>query len=989
MVYASPENISPGTLVWESSDTNVATVDENGTVTGITNGEVDITAQAGNGVKGSIHLVFVQPLVSLTLSTDVAGPVAGVPLTIHAFPVPYNAVIGSLVWESSDPSVATVNGSGSVTGKKNGEVDITARTTNGVEGVIHLSFILPEVTAIEITEGNRKLFVGDDFQFHVGSAPVYSVVSVVEWNSSNPLTVSIDETGKATALEIGSAIITATDGTHTDQILVSSFPVMAESLDPLPDWTFPDHDWVIEDLLEKPGVEPPGDDPEMRVLSERWIELNMTEMAFDPETVGDTSRFEITSTDDPFYFAPVNPVRIQHRYFPERAPFTPSPAAAAKGQAATDGQSGYIVVVYRIFIKVPIDMPLAKGCTYMVSVDGTTVPGLGVLMADYDGKASKEIIHVNQEAYPPVGPKIACLSAWLGANTVGNKGYMDFTTNEHPDMDGHFYVVSEDDNSVVYMGNIVRSSNTDEDYYSGSQVYLLDFSECTSTGRYHLSIPGIGDSSPFSLGNESFNPVIYTIMRVLTHSRDGDHGLDFEEVTRWNRPPAHLDDAIEESTGERVDLTGGHMDAGDREKIPVNMAMAISYLVSASRLFPDQVESLGESLQIPESGNGVPDYLDELFWEADCLYRMVANTHQGGAMTAWVKPPWDGFEKGQPLEGVAGRIWFDKRYGRQRYSTLTVCGALAMAANDPLVKKYDPVRADAYLKAAKVVWNTYTMHEYDESWWSDSTGGGNGLSLGKHLWSSELIFAAANLYEATGKTVYLQYLQNEWPDNAFDLILYGIDAGGLPYQDYLCVALSTQPGMPAELKNQARSYILQVTDFINTQPKGKPVFGISYQEAVEWAVGWFFSGLRMGWPNLVAWGVSGDTKYRDHVIDTWNYLLGTNPLSMSHITGLGDPATRVRWPVHEIWDYAWRLHENGLPGGWVEPPPGLIVGDLQNGLYNYWFDSTWNSGKAIQMEPTLNQIPLFYRHVDGWVVYNEASFYTATTMAAIALPFVR
>ena len=926
-------------------------------------------------------------LASLALSCAVTTPVVGTPVRVAISHQPQGAAIGVLVWNSSDPDTAGVDQTGLVTAKKAGTVTITARATNGVHGGIDLTFVTPPVTALEISDGNRKMFVGDSYQLHVLSAPAYSVLTALQWNSTDSQVVSVGQGGSVTALQLGSAIITVSDGLHSDQVVVTSLPKTTSSLDPLPVKTFPAHAWKIADLLEKNAVAPNGDDPGLRILSERWLELNLTERPFDALTVDDLSRFVITSSDDPAYINPVNPVRIQHRYFPERAPFTPSPAAVAGGQSVSDGQSGYIVVVYRIFLKAPLDCPLKKGCTYTVSANTTTVPGLTALTAKYDGRDSREVIHVNQEAYPSSGPKVASLSAWLGVDGIGNRGWIDFSSQEHPGMDGHFYVVDAASGAIAYTGNIIRTANTDEELYSGSQVWLLDFSGCTASGRFRLAIPGVGESYPFSLGAKAFSPVIYTTIRALTHSRDGNHGLDAAEVTHWNRPAAHLDDAIEESTGQHVDLTGGHMDAGDREKIPVNMAMAVSYLVSASRLFPNQVEALGETLQIPESGNGIPDYLDELFWETDALYKMVANTHQGGAMTAWIKPAWDGFEKGQPPEGATGRIWFDQRYGRLKYATLSVAGALAMASNDPLVRKYDPVRADVYLKAAEAVWSTYAIHEYDNAWWSGDNAT-NALSLGKHPWSSEVIFAAANLYEATGQATYLQHLQAEWPANPFELVLYGMDAGGLPLQDYLAVALSSQSGMPSALKDQARAWIIQVADFMNTQPHGQPVFGVLFQEAVNSAVGWYFSGLRTGWPNLVAWGVSGDTQYRDHVTDTWNYLLWTNPLSKSHITGLGDPDFRVRWVVNELWDYAWRQQVSGLPG-WVEPPPGLVMGDLQNTEYNYWFDSAWNAPRTTRMEPNRAGIPLFYRHVDGWVVYNEASSTTAATMAAIALPFAR
>ncbi|MEI6877182.1 MAG: glycoside hydrolase family 9 protein, partial [Spirochaetota bacterium] len=566
------------------------------------------------------------------------------------------------------------------------------------------------------------------------------------------------------------------------------------------------------------------------------------------------------------------------------------------GQSAADKQAGYIVVVYRIFLKVPADRPLRPGRTYTLSIDPAVLPGaaglppISSLSAAYSGADAKELIHANQEAWPPVGPKVAYLSAWLGVDGIGNRGWIDFP-GELPAWDGSFSLVGETGDSPVFTARIDRSKNGAEDYYAGSETWLLDFSAFTTPGRYRLRVPGVGYSHPFSVGAEGFDFVVHTVMRGMMQLRDGDHGLDAREVTRWNRPPAHLDDAIEESTGAQIDLEGGHMDAGDREKIPLNMALASSYYLVASRLFPDRVKALGETLQIPESGNGIPDYLDELFYELDSLYKMVANTHGDGAMTAWIKPAKGNFEKGLPLEGATGRLWSDGRYGRLKSATLAVAGALAMAATDPLVKAYSvaphPDRAAAYLRAAELAWSAYSTHEYDNSYWYDDSALNAGAwRLGKHPYSSELIFAAANLLEATGRPTFLDHLQAEWPAGPLDLVLYKSDPFGLPLQDYLSVALGTQGSLPAAMKRQAREWITQVTDAMDALPRGGPVYGIVFQGAVEGAVGWFFSGVRTGFPNLVAWGLTGDLKYRDRLVACWNYLLGANPLSLSHISGL-------------------------------------------------------------------------------------------------------
>ena len=463
----------------------------------------------------------------------------------------------------------------------------------------------------------------------------------------------------------------------------------------------PAHVWTLDTLRERYPVAPPDEVPEVRIIAETWMELYLPDRAYDASLAGDCSLYAISSPDDPAYAsgAPLEsrrPERVLRRHFPERAPFTPPVPAAAMGQTSADKQPGYIVVVYRIFLKMPASRPFLPGRTYTVSLDSQIaprragLPGVISLTCSYSGEAGRELIHANQEAYPPEGPKFAYLSGWLGvgegAGSEGGGGSVRFSS-DLPHWDGTFSLIPAGGGAPVFTARTARSGNPAEERYAGAEVRLLDFSQFEKPGLYRIQVPGVGYSYPFAIGEGAFDHVVYTVMRGMMHLRDGDHGLDSPEVTRWNRPPAHLDDAIVQSTGLRADLSGGHMDAGDREKIPINMALAASYYLVASRLFPEKVEALGESLQIPETGNGIPDFLDELFYELDCLHKMVAASGDG-AMTAWIKPAGGGFEKGVPPEGAKGRVWFDGTYGHVKSATLAAAGALAMASIDPLVRKY-------------------------------------------------------------------------------------------------------------------------------------------------------------------------------------------------------------------------------------------------------------------------------------------------------------
>ena len=271
---------------------------------------------------------------------------------------------------------------------------------------------------------------------------------------------------------------------------------------------------------------------------------------------------------------------------------------------------GKVQVIYRIYLKAPVDRPFKAGKTYTTTLD----PGVartGPYTAVFDGTGARQVIHVNQVAYPPAGPKVAWLSWWLGDASIDFSRYKTFSLVRAGDAL----------QAAVFSAPIVQDSDPQNRKYSGSDLFRVDFSAFNAPGKYQVHIHGVGKSHAFDIGSGGFNYVAYTAIRSLTLARDGNHGLDNPAMTHWTRAPAHLDDAIEESTGKRIDLVGGHMDAGDRSKVTSNLAWTSAICLAAMRLFPAKVEEVGETLQIPESGNGIPDFLDETH---ACLLKLHA-----------------------------------------------------------------------------------------------------------------------------------------------------------------------------------------------------------------------------------------------------------------------------------------------------------------------------------------------------------------------------
>ena len=122
----SPDNATDKTIVWTSSDSNIATVDENGNVTAVAIGSATITASCGN-VKAECKVtVLAIEVEAISLSKTEMSIFIGRASQLTATVSPDNATDKTIVWTSSNSDVATVDEKGNVTGIAIGSAIITA-----------------------------------------------------------------------------------------------------------------------------------------------------------------------------------------------------------------------------------------------------------------------------------------------------------------------------------------------------------------------------------------------------------------------------------------------------------------------------------------------------------------------------------------------------------------------------------------------------------------------------------------------------------------------------------------------------------------------------------------------------------------------------------------------------------------------------------------------------------------------------------------------
>jgi len=124
-----PENATDKSVTWESSDTNVATVD-NGKVTAIAKGKATITVRTNDGNHIAKCFVAIESVTGVSLSRNILRLALGVTVTLTATVIPENATNKTLFWESSNTDVATVD-NGKVTAKAEGEAIATVTTKDG------------------------------------------------------------------------------------------------------------------------------------------------------------------------------------------------------------------------------------------------------------------------------------------------------------------------------------------------------------------------------------------------------------------------------------------------------------------------------------------------------------------------------------------------------------------------------------------------------------------------------------------------------------------------------------------------------------------------------------------------------------------------------------------------------------------------------------------------------------------------------------------
>lgn len=188
-VTISPTNATNKKYSFSSSNKDVASVDENGKVTALKAGEATITVTTADGNKTATCKVTVTPkgIPIESVSLDKAELIlsVGQSETLTVTISPDNATNKELTWNSSDPTIATVDENGKVTAIKEGETTITVTTTEGKTSTckINISPIVKRITEIKYDESSAYLNIIYTIEYDSDNRVVKFTTKKHSWNN--------------------------------------------------------------------------------------------------------------------------------------------------------------------------------------------------------------------------------------------------------------------------------------------------------------------------------------------------------------------------------------------------------------------------------------------------------------------------------------------------------------------------------------------------------------------------------------------------------------------------------------------------------------------------------------------------------------------------------------------------------------------------------------------------------------------------------------
>ena len=323
-----------------------------------------------------------------------------------------------------------------------------------------------------------------------------------------------------------------------------------------------------------------------------------------------------------------------------------------------------------------------------------------------------------------------------------------------------YAVINVASGEAVYEGRPKAWNKGRVDDMSGDKIWWFDFSAVTKEGSYKVvDLETNAESFIFDIADDVYTPVLKAAFKTFYYQRAGfekraPYALPGYEDAASHLGPrqdieARLYSAKDDASTER-DLRGGWYDAGDYNKYT---SWTANYIRTLLHSYLENPGIWTDDFDIPESGNGVPDILDEVKWGLDWLERMQ---NPDGSMLSVM-----GLDAASPPSASEGPSYYGPANTSAAYSS---AGAFAMAAD--IFSKTPQYRKEAarYKSRALRAWNWADAHPNVIFKNNDAEQGSEGLAAGQQEVDAErlqkkILINAVYMFKNTGKQKYAQRVE--------------------------------------------------------------------------------------------------------------------------------------------------------------------------------------------------------------------------------------
>ncbi len=627
------------------------------------------------------------------------------------------------------------------------------------------------------------------------------------------------------------------------------------------------------------------------------------------------NQYQLSSPTDPAYTAAKSPTSLNRKSKPtDFAPlcevYEVQPFYGVIGCA---NNSPDHVMEHWIYLR--LAQALQGGQTYRLTMSAGVIGGQREIEFVFDEQQLRsDAIHVNNIAYSTAAElKYGYVYHWLG-----DGGSLDLSAYDN----NAFGLIDVSSGQVVYSGNLKFRKDefaqesargdvteTPNNNFLGAEVYECDFSAYNVPGEYKLFVEGIGSSYPFNISCNSTRLPFEMVMKSIYYNRSGvelDH--PYTEATRpaphnplvtpgfagklkytttticqASVPDANEADKPLWESGILGDLDawGWYQDAGDWDGYPSHYKVPVQLLLTYEH-FPENFTD--GQLGTAENNNGLPDILDEARWLIRYYKRIKDETESKNWTTGGVPGGrvfgdlWgDDLGEGDIIRGSwqdNDRIWVAS--GEDVVTTFNYAGIAAHFAylleqgqlTDPENIDWEAEAISAYQWAVQAYDVNAVCQDYT------------------HVWARN--YAAAALFRLTGDASYDADFQATWTatgQKAFDVLQAEPAYGPYVYAfTDMTKSGSIDDSIKIAIEYTSDFYLIWNVDKRSCRWGGNPFLPmLSGHPTTPYVL----EGL-MGYNLIRESNPSKAAEYLKYLYTTVDYFLGTNPLQMTWISGLGE-----------------------------------------------------------------------------------------------------